>query len=1841
MRWLLKPITLRSCVFFRLDKKYFREKQFCIFLLVCLLFFLSIDQVRAAGVTIITHGWSTEKDYITWPLHMRRAIIQHHLINEWKDGEIKIAEPSNFFWWGDKLVPDIVDWPSNIEESSTGEIVIVLNWSSISNHFIPENPYNTKHVAEAVKDLILKGQNGNKPLAELPIHLIGHSRGGTLVTELARVLGEAGVWVDHVTMLDPHGVNLSRIPAVKDPDPLIYENVVFADNYYQGNLNTWPDGCWVTGAYNRYLETSVLDDAGYEAQICFPPFCMSKNHSDVPLWYHGTIETDGYTWDGTKEITSETTSSMRNTWWKSKSDEGGYENYGKGTGFRFSRIASEKYGDIRNKDFEPVVGLEKVKSGYSNLFVGGEGARSSIENKSGATWPNIIEMKLFDESGAEFTNNVPILTIGDSFEIKFWFSSYKKSWKAEFYLDDDRNPYNGLGRRLVNGQTDSNSRAGNPELWFWDYFKAVTPSVTPNTYYICGVITAGNETYGYKKRYFYASKAVIIRQPSNAFNAPSVSPVEGGTGDTFTYRVTYSDISGVSPLEKIIYVDGVPHSMTLESGTQSNRTYKYSKSDLSVGVHNYRFSFKTGDGMIVESETYSGPDVSSSSSNTIPNFSIRAKTLESGEEIYENIWQQDNDPYFFWERPKSTYPITGYSYSIDETPSNLVQLAKEYYQVPRDDLSNGLHYFRIKAQNNMGTWGATQTFKLKVDNESPEFTSEMIINDGDLETTSTIVTLSNIDAEDEWSGLYQISLKNGDGSWSPWEIYSTLRTGWDLTAYGGDNEYGVKTVYVRCRDKAGNVSVSKSASINYVPLIPMIDVKVENQHGVAAWDFGEVSLNARWETPSYTEKTFTLANNGRAYLNVSRVSVDSDAFTVTPVNGSESLDDWVIPPGTTKFFKVIFTPTAVGVESGSLTLNSNDPAHPTWVISLSGVGLESAIRVTALKLENKTFDFGTIDVGNTASHTFTVFNDGNRNLEIQEARFWGDKTSFSVEPKNTWESSLDDWIIPPGGSKEFILLFSPKIASDNITIFELLTNDPDWNDQMFSISLTGKGRGGITPVDLKAITTEGANRNFQIYNSLAFISGTLGLQIADISNPQDPVVLSNYDSISSVNKVCIEGSYVYMAEVDGTVEIVNISNPAQPTYVSHIKVGTNARGIVYLNDGRTESWRPKRLYVACNTDGLKVIDVTEPSNPAILGGYPVRSGESVMDVVLSGTGVNGWAENCLAVIMGDAIYLGHMINPDVFSGYSVFYLSNPMGLYSESNRLYIGDDYGLYIYDVADVNNPRFLGKVPQDPALTLPVFFISYSNSLAYMSQFNIGVMIIDVKNPEQPSVLGTYVDKNAMGVIGYQSLLYVAASDSKWHVVDPQVFSDLVPSGKDEQTYTVRPGSSFKATSIISNLGSVSITANSGIKLKAYLSKDAILNNDAILLSPALSIVDVIGGYSSVEKTWDLNVGSNVTSRTYHLIYELTIPSSVYDHQTNNDIWISLSSVVTVDDTTPSIKSLTLDQPSDSGLQGDNITNSSMVTIEGETKPGTTLVLMRGSESLRSCVSEADGKIRFNNVWLEDGVNTFVVKAIDLAGNGAELTYNVHLDTQIPLLKFDLSPLSDGGKIGDYLTKYQVISIVGETEPGAKVALVSGGQQIGITMASVSGTFEFFNILLQENVNKIVVDATDAAGNYVSVNHYITVDNDKPPAPSMPVWTNAFVFEGTVTEHGIVRLYADGVEVGSQAIIDDVRKYSIMIEPPTRGISMVFAKLEDTAGNLSDSSASWLSNSSSLPGDISADLCVDLKDAILGLKLICREHAEEVNIKADTNDDDKIGLQDVIYIMQKTAGPRSTSLQ
>jgi len=94
-----------------------------------------------------------------------------------------------------------------------------------------------------------------------------------------------------------------------------------------------------------------------------------------------------------------------------------------------------------------------------------------------------------------------------------------------------------------------------------------------------------------------------------------VAPSTGSPTTSFTFTVQYVDSRVLAPVSAQVYIDGTPHTLTLQSGTAANGIYRWVQTGLTADAHTFYFSFTDGLGQSVRfptSGTLSGPLVSTS-----------------------------------------------------------------------------------------------------------------------------------------------------------------------------------------------------------------------------------------------------------------------------------------------------------------------------------------------------------------------------------------------------------------------------------------------------------------------------------------------------------------------------------------------------------------------------------------------------------------------------------------------------------------------------------------------------------------------------------------------------------------------------------------------------------------------------------------------------------------------------------------------------------------------------------------------------------------------------------------------------------------------------------------------------------------------------------------------------------------------------------------------------------------------------------------------------------------------------------------------------------------------------
>jgi hypothetical protein len=159
----------------------------------------------AEGVTIITHGWNSDAG--GWVTAMGQAIAARLAVSG-SEATLYSVRMSRSGSGAITATLGPRTGPSPLS-SDCGEIVILLDWSSLGSY--PIGATGTGAIARSLAEILrsttfLPDLQGHA-LAEQPLHGIGHSRGASLMCELAKALGDKGILVDHLTTLDPHPVS--------------------------------------------------------------------------------------------------------------------------------------------------------------------------------------------------------------------------------------------------------------------------------------------------------------------------------------------------------------------------------------------------------------------------------------------------------------------------------------------------------------------------------------------------------------------------------------------------------------------------------------------------------------------------------------------------------------------------------------------------------------------------------------------------------------------------------------------------------------------------------------------------------------------------------------------------------------------------------------------------------------------------------------------------------------------------------------------------------------------------------------------------------------------------------------------------------------------------------------------------------------------------------------------------------------------------------------------------------------------------------------------------------------------------------------------------------------------------------------------------------------------------------------------------------------------------------------------------------------------------------------------------------------------------------------------------
>ncbi|MDI6851469.1 MAG: PKD domain-containing protein [bacterium] len=246
-------------------------------------------------------------------------------------------------------------------------------------------------------------------------------------------------------------------------------------------------------------------------------------------------------------------------------------------------------------------------------------------------------------------------------------------------------------------------------------------------------------------------------------------------------------------------------------------------------------------------------------------------------------------------------------------------------------------------------------------------------------------------------------------------------------------------------------------------------------------------------------------------------------------------------------------------------------------------------------------------------------------------------------------------------------------------------------------------------------------------------------------------------------KLAKSGNYLYLAARSEGLIILDVSNPQSPTTVGQF-IPSNSSKEPWVNDVKISG---NYAYIAvtytyAKTTSVLALDISNPSSPREVGQFADTSGyKSFERLFYSGGRVyvvgQQWTmgiinfTNPVAPLGESFITLPGYYAYDIFVSGSYAYVAN--------------NEYGVQIIDISNPQNPVFVSNV--NVSSNASGVFVS-QNTL-YVAAEASGLKIVDVSNPASPSVVGTVSFPDyTKGIYASGDYAYVGASTAGYYVVD-----------------------------------------------------------------------------------------------------------------------------------------------------------------------------------------------------------------------------------------------------------------------------------------------------------------------------------------------------------------------------------------------------------------------------------------------------------------------------------------
>lgn len=298
------------------------------------------------------------------------------------------------------------------------------------------------------------------------------------------------------------------------------------------------------------------------------------------------------------------------------------------------------------------------------------------------------------------------------------------------------------------------------------------------------------------------------------------------------------------------------------------------------------------------------------------------------------------------------------------------------------------------------------------------------------------------------------------------------------------------------------------------------------------------------------------------------------------------------------------------------------------------------------------------------------------------------------------------------------------------------------------------------PVEVKRYGHYDYINDIAVSGSFAFgANGGQGVRAFDISNPQTPVETAVSGSFPVNHDIDISGSHAYINGSAQGIGIFDISNPTNPVFETSHKFTYSVFDLDAVGN---------YLYVANYFGGLQIMDVSNPSSPAVTGNVAFPNRKVIYDVACDGQ---------YAYVSGSAGYGLPFSVIDVRNPSAPVKIAEIAELTSISD-LYISGSYvyaacyrdGLRVIDVNDPGNPVVVGSYQNED---FTPWELVVKGNYIFACGWEKGFYVVDVNDPANPLPIDHYQTPSradAVFVDGHYA--YVPTSDCGFSIIDVSAY-------------------------------------------------------------------------------------------------------------------------------------------------------------------------------------------------------------------------------------------------------------------------------------------------------------------------------------------------------------------------------------------------------------------------------------------------------------------------------------